>query len=166
MFPEEGGVTGGGIGSGGCIFFLCCVDGTCRVTFGTIVFRTTRARRGEPRHRLRPRLGIRLDWLGAVIVSSTALACIWRADSMAPGLAGLSLTYALSFVGFASFTIRAVADTEMQMNSVERIAHYTTLEARERCSSAGRHCQIAKDAHTLRPNQKQSVQHLHSEIKI
>eukprot|EP00667_Euglena_gracilis_P000297 EG_transcript_297 len=73
-------------------------------------------------------LGIRLDWLGAVIVSSTALACIWRADSMAPGLAGLSLTYALSFVGFASFTIRAVADTEMQMNSVERIAHYTTLE--------------------------------------
>ncbi len=80
-------------------------------------------------------LGLRLDFLGAVIVSTTALACIWKSGTLSPGLAGLSLSYALpgavpghrwgtaaapSFVGFVSFTIRSIADAEMQMSSVER----------------------------------------------
>lgn len=35
-----------------------------------------------------------------------------------------------SFISAVSFTIRFIADAEMQMSSVERIAHFTTLEPR------------------------------------
>ena len=73
-------------------------------------------------------LALRLDVLGALVVSSTAFACILRARTLSPGLAGLSLTYALSYVQFVSWWIRTVADAEMQMSSVERIAHYAHLE--------------------------------------
>eukprot|EP00667_Euglena_gracilis_P000579 EG_transcript_579 len=73
-------------------------------------------------------LGLWLDMLGAIIVSSTAAFCLTRGDSLSPGLTGLSLSYALSFVQFANWFIRSVADSEMMMNSVERITHYTQLE--------------------------------------
>lgn len=41
-------------------------------------------------------LGLWLDMLGAIIVSSTAAFCLTRGDSLSPGLTGLSLSYALS----------------------------------------------------------------------
>eukprot|EP00668_Euglena_longa_P012525 GGOE01014980.1.p1 GENE.GGOE01014980.1~~GGOE01014980.1.p1 ORF type:complete len:1597 (+),score=451.51 GGOE01014980.1:182-4792(+) len=73
-------------------------------------------------------LGLWLDMLGAVIVCSTAVFCLTQGDTLSPGLTGLSLSYALSFVQFANWFIRSVADSEMMMNSVERITHYTALE--------------------------------------
>ena len=73
-------------------------------------------------------IGLRLDILGAIVVSSTAFAGIANAQYLSPGLTGLALTYAWTFVSYVSFTIRSCADAEMKMNSVERMLHYTGLE--------------------------------------
>ena len=91
-------------------------------------------------------LGLRLDSLGALIVSSTAFACIAKSD-LSPGLAGLSLSYALQFVQYVSFTIRAIADAEMQMNryGYEAVrAHKRVCPSRSWCMSFGKQARRSK----------------------
>eukprot|EP00667_Euglena_gracilis_P010019 EG_transcript_10193 len=72
-------------------------------------------------------VAVRLDCLGALVVSTTALACLGSGGSVTPALAGLALTYAWSFVQYTSFTIKSCSEAEMQLNSVERMAHYIGL---------------------------------------
>jgi ABC-type multidrug transport system fused ATPase/permease subunit len=75
-------------------------------------------------------LSIRLEVLGNVIVLANALLAVGTAASMsrtgssAAGIAGFSLSYALSITGMLNWTVRTAADTEQQMNSVERICYY------------------------------------------
>jgi ABC-type multidrug transport system fused ATPase/permease subunit len=73
-------------------------------------------------------LGFWLDFLGAAVVGSTAFFCLVKSGSLNPGLAGLALSYSLTFVQGGTWFIRSLADAEMMMNSVERISHYTNLE--------------------------------------
>jgi ATP-binding cassette subfamily C (CFTR/MRP) protein 1 len=73
-------------------------------------------------------LGIRLGTLGALIVSLTAVVIVATRGMMDLGFAGLSLTYALQISVFISWGVLQSTETETQMNSVERILHYSTLD--------------------------------------
>eukprot|EP00127_Corallochytrium_limacisporum_P002080 Clim_evm1s101 gene=Clim_evmTU1s101 len=70
-------------------------------------------------------LGIRLDYLGSLITFGAATAMIIDAKAIPSGQAGLALSYVLSLTGSLNWLVRATADTEMNMNSVERINFYS-----------------------------------------
>ncbi|XP_066269391.1 ATP-binding cassette sub-family C member 9-like [Branchiostoma lanceolatum] len=75
-------------------------------------------------------LGVRLDLIGSVIVFAAALSSLLAAvlGHLAPGLVGLSLTYALSVSGYLTWLVRSLANVEMKMNSLERVKHYTEVQ--------------------------------------
>eukprot|EP00127_Corallochytrium_limacisporum_P006972 Clim_evm26s239 gene=Clim_evmTU26s239 len=70
-------------------------------------------------------LGVRLDCLGSLITFGAATAMIIDAKAIPSGQAGLALSYILSVTGILNWLVRALADTEMNLNSVERINFYT-----------------------------------------
>ncbi|OWF53711.1 ATP-binding cassette sub-family C member 9 [Mizuhopecten yessoensis] len=75
-------------------------------------------------------LGIRLDYMGAVVVFLAAVssltACL--AGQATPSSVGLSITYALLVSFYLNWIVRLSAETEMMMNSVERVDEYTRLD--------------------------------------
>ncbi|XP_078584948.1 ATP-binding cassette sub-family C member 9-like [Branchiostoma floridae x Branchiostoma japonicum] len=79
-------------------------------------------------------LGVRLDLIGSVIVFAAALSSLLAAvlGNLAPGLVGLSLTYALSVSGYLNWLVRSLADVEMKMNALERVKHYTEVQTEPR----------------------------------
>ncbi|KAF9277661.1 hypothetical protein BGZ74_003281, partial [Mortierella antarctica] len=70
----------------------------------------------------------RVDVTGALVSFITGLLILQNWDSIAPGWAALSLTYALMFNFSIVWVIRNTAQNEMNMNSVERIMEYMDLE--------------------------------------
>ncbi|XP_072037224.1 ATP-binding cassette sub-family C member 9-like isoform X2 [Amphiura filiformis] len=74
-------------------------------------------------------LGIRLDSLGALIVLLSALTTVITSvlGEISPSDVGLAISYALSVSVFLNLVVRFLADTEMQMNAVERVKYYTSL---------------------------------------
>jgi ABC-type multidrug transport system fused ATPase/permease subunit len=79
-------------------------------------------------------LGLRLECSGALITGSAALIAVLTASSITPGLAGLSISYALQVTQLLSFMIRQSVELENNMNSVERTKFYTDSIAQERSS--------------------------------
>ncbi|XP_038067008.1 ATP-binding cassette sub-family C member 9-like [Patiria miniata] len=75
-------------------------------------------------------LAIRLDFLGALIVLISGMTTLIGAltAGLDPSLVGLAVTYTLQVAGFMNFFVRQVTEMEMQMNAVERIKHYTSVE--------------------------------------
>jgi ATP-binding cassette subfamily C (CFTR/MRP) protein 1 len=82
-------------------------------------------------------LSIRLETIGNIIVLLNALLAVGtavasdRAEGTAAGLAGFSLSYALSIVALLNWAVRTAAEAEQQMNSMERVAHYTDTTPQE-----------------------------------
>jgi ABC-type multidrug transport system fused ATPase/permease subunit len=70
-------------------------------------------------------LGTRLESLGACILCITAIIATSSAGSLAPGMAGLSLSYAMQVTNWFSFMLRQSVESENYMNSCERAKHYT-----------------------------------------
>ena len=76
-------------------------------------------------------LSVRLEILSQVVVLAAALLALGtavgqtRADGTAAGLAGFSLSYAMAITGLMNWTVRTAAECEAQMNSVERLTHYS-----------------------------------------
>jgi ATP-binding cassette subfamily C (CFTR/MRP) protein 1 len=60
-------------------------------------------------------------------VSVAALFCVIERDNIDAGLAGLSLTYALSLTGILNWLVRQSSEVETQIVSVERVNEYTEL---------------------------------------
>ncbi|XP_072027511.1 ATP-binding cassette sub-family C member 9-like isoform X2 [Amphiura filiformis] len=75
-------------------------------------------------------LGIRLDFIGAVIVLVAGFTTMTSAalGSLEPSYVGLAITYALSIASQLNWVIRMSADMEMQMNAIERIEFYSNVE--------------------------------------
>ncbi len=48
--------------------------------------------------------------------------------TLQPSLVGLAITYALSISGMLNWVIRMSADLEMQMNAMERVEYYKSIE--------------------------------------
>ncbi|KAL9643005.1 hypothetical protein ABK040_010696 [Willaertia magna] len=77
-------------------------------------------------------LGIRIEFLGAVIIASSALFCLFGRGSLNAAMAGLSLTYGLNFTSVASRFVRIFSETEARMNAVERVTYYCESISQEK----------------------------------
>lgn len=68
---------------------------------------------------------MRLEFLGYIIVFlTTLLAVLTRGDSSSAGLAGLSISYALTLTSTLNMLVRASADVETNIVSIERCLEY------------------------------------------
>lgn len=72
-------------------------------------------------------LAIRLQFLGALTVALSAALTIIGRSSIEPGLAGLSLTYAMSLSACLGPFINQITWTEMEMNSVCSATPFASL---------------------------------------
>ncbi|KAM9997771.1 hypothetical protein ACTFIY_007409 [Dictyostelium cf. discoideum] len=69
-------------------------------------------------------LGLRLDFLGNLIVFFSCVFITLKKDTISPSDVGLVLSYALSITSSLNQGVLQAADAETKMNSVERISQY------------------------------------------
>ncbi|KAL1477414.1 hypothetical protein MTO96_017487, partial [Rhipicephalus appendiculatus] len=70
-------------------------------------------------------LSIRLEFLGYSIVFIAAMLAVLTRETLSPGLAGLSVSYALTVTSTLNMLVRATSDTETNLVAVERCFEYT-----------------------------------------
>lgn len=70
-------------------------------------------------------LAMRLEFLGYTIVFFSALFAVLTKDTLSPGTVGLSVSYALTVTATLNMLVRASADVETNIVSVERCMEYT-----------------------------------------
>ncbi|KAH3683179.1 hypothetical protein WICPIJ_005848 [Wickerhamomyces pijperi] len=73
-------------------------------------------------------LSTRNDLVGALVVLFSGIFVLLKIDSLDAGMAGISLSYAISFNEAALWVVRLYAEVEMAMNSVERLKEYLDIE--------------------------------------
>ncbi|CCG81763.1 ATP-dependent bile acid permease [Taphrina deformans PYCC 5710] len=73
-------------------------------------------------------LSVRVDLGGALVSFFAAVFVILNVESLDAGLAGISLTYAITFTDHVLWVVRLYAMNEMNMNSVERVSEYLDIE--------------------------------------
>lgn len=73
-------------------------------------------------------LSIRIDLGGALVSFFAAVFVILNVNTLDAGLAGISLTYAITFTDHVLWVVRLYAMNEMNMNSVERVSEYLDLD--------------------------------------
>ncbi|VVT55606.1 uncharacterized protein SAPINGB_P004665 [Magnusiomyces paraingens] len=73
-------------------------------------------------------LSFRIDLAGALVSFSSAAMIILNTKGLSAGLAGLSLSYALTFNDYVLWIVRLYAVLEMNMNSIERLQEYMDIE--------------------------------------
>ena len=73
---------------------------------------------------------IRIPLLGAVISLGVTTGIIWFSQNgaIAAGTAGLALVYAMRFWEHLNWAVRAFSQVESRMTSVERLAHFASLD--------------------------------------
>ncbi|KAG6854376.1 hypothetical protein C0991_007367 [Blastosporella zonata] len=76
-------------------------------------------------------LGIRLDFLGALLTFIVAMLAVGTRFTISPAQTGLVLSYILSVQQAFGWLVRQSAEVENNMNSVERIVHYATAVEQE-----------------------------------
>ncbi|XP_015781159.1 multidrug resistance-associated protein 1 [Tetranychus urticae] len=74
-------------------------------------------------------LSVRLELLGNIIVTSTALYAVIGRGSMSPGKIGLSISNASQITSILDMLVRSFSDLENNLVSVERCLEYTKLDA-------------------------------------
>ncbi|KAG0038711.1 Canalicular multispecific organic anion transporter 1, partial [Gryganskiella cystojenkinii] len=70
-------------------------------------------------------LQIRIEFLGAIAVFSTAALAVLTADKLDPSMVGLALSYALTLIAFLNYMVRTVGEVSNLLVSVERIEEYS-----------------------------------------
>ncbi|KAJ1304670.1 hypothetical protein OPQ81_005809 [Rhizoctonia solani] len=73
-------------------------------------------------------LGVRLDFLGNLLILGIGLIAVGFRTSADPSKLGVVLTYALTITQTFSQMVTQLAQVEQDMNTVERIVHYRELE--------------------------------------
>ncbi|KAF8656809.1 hypothetical protein AX16_002359 [Volvariella volvacea WC 439] len=76
-------------------------------------------------------LGIRLDFLGALLTFIVSMLTVGTRFTISPAQTGLVLSYILSVQQAFGWLVRQTAEVENNMNSVERIVHYATAVEQE-----------------------------------
>lgn len=71
-------------------------------------------------------LGIRLDFLGALLTFIVAMLTVGTRFNISPAQTGVTLSYILSVQQAFGWLVRQSAEVENDMNSVERVVHYAT----------------------------------------
>ena len=69
-------------------------------------------------------IGYRLDVITTLIVTITALLCVFMRQTISPALAALCIVYALQMGGVFQYGTRLIAETEALMTSVERLTQF------------------------------------------
>eukprot|EP00698_Gefionella_okellyi_P006037 TRINITY_DN1547_c0_g1_i4.p1 TRINITY_DN1547_c0_g1~~TRINITY_DN1547_c0_g1_i4.p1 ORF type:complete len:1227 (+),score=297.00 TRINITY_DN1547_c0_g1_i4:50-3682(+) len=72
-------------------------------------------------------LGVRLDFLGYVLLFVTAVLLVVHRGQTSPGLAGFVLTQVLQILNYLNRLATQIADVETKMNSIERIEEYVDM---------------------------------------
>ncbi|ELT91662.1 hypothetical protein CAPTEDRAFT_90759 [Capitella teleta] len=72
-------------------------------------------------------IGVWVEILGSFLVFIAALLSILQRDTLSAGQAGLSITFSLQLILFLNVSIRASAELETYIVSVERIKEYTQV---------------------------------------
>ncbi|KAI8826361.1 P-loop containing nucleoside triphosphate hydrolase protein [Chytriomyces cf. hyalinus JEL632] len=70
----------------------------------------------------------RIALIGGVVVLAGALGTMAMKDVIGAGLAGLSLSWTISFSDYLVWIVRVYSGTEMRMNAVERVSEYSEIE--------------------------------------
>ncbi|GAA5978963.1 hypothetical protein JCM5350_004190 [Sporobolomyces pararoseus] len=76
-------------------------------------------------------LAVRLEFLGSIIILSTALLAVTtliRSNSVNAGIVGLMLSYALSTTQTLNWIVRSATEVETNIVSVERVQEYISLK--------------------------------------
>eukprot|EP01029_Cantina_marsupialis_P002870 TRINITY_DN1275_c0_g1_i11.p1 TRINITY_DN1275_c0_g1~~TRINITY_DN1275_c0_g1_i11.p1 ORF type:complete len:1319 (+),score=555.84 TRINITY_DN1275_c0_g1_i11:63-4019(+) len=75
-------------------------------------------------------LAFRLEMLGTFLTLFTSAILLYLQEEadVSASLVGLALIYTIDLMGYLSWTVRMVADTEAQMNAVERLKEYQNDE--------------------------------------
>ena len=76
-------------------------------------------------------LAFRIDMIGALVVFGAGIFILADIKNIDAGLAGISLTYAISFTEDALWLVRYYSEVEMNMNSVERLKEYMDIDQEE-----------------------------------
>eukprot|EP00932_Pfiesteria_piscicida_P023044 SRR837773.9781.p1 GENE.SRR837773.9781~~SRR837773.9781.p1 ORF type:complete len:635 (-),score=114.66 SRR837773.9781:151-2055(-) len=72
-------------------------------------------------------LAVRLETIGTVIVTVASLFAVLARDQISAGLAGVSISYALSVTQALNWVVRMTSDRETNIVSVERLSEYIKL---------------------------------------
>ncbi|KAJ3230706.1 hypothetical protein HDU81_004308 [Chytriomyces hyalinus] len=72
--------------------------------------------------------GVRVATIAGTVILVSALGTVAMKDAIGAGLAGLSLTWVLSFSDYLIWIVRVQAALEMNMNAVERVSEYSEIE--------------------------------------
>lgn len=73
-------------------------------------------------------LSFRIELVGSLVMLFAGIFVMLSVGKIDAGLAGLSLSYAISFSESALWIVRLYSDVEMNMNSVERLQEYLEIE--------------------------------------
>ncbi|XP_053207952.1 ATP-binding cassette sub-family C member 3-like isoform X2 [Panonychus citri] len=73
-------------------------------------------------------LSIRLQFLGNLIVFTSAVFAVSSRSRLSPGLTGLFVSYASQITGILNMLVRSVTDVEINIVAVERCLEYTKTE--------------------------------------
>lgn len=75
-------------------------------------------------------MGIRLDFVGSLTVFASIICVLSSGLSgvASEGVVGLSIAYALMISLSLNWMMKAISETEMTFNAVERISHYTNIK--------------------------------------
>ncbi|KAJ3115025.1 hypothetical protein HK100_001489 [Physocladia obscura] len=71
-------------------------------------------------------LGMRLEYIGNVLVFATSIFGVASRSTIDPSLIGLALSYALQTTQLLQLCIRQYTDSEVQLVSIERLHYYAT----------------------------------------
>jgi len=72
-------------------------------------------------------LGMRVELIGSAVVTLASAFAVISRNSLQPGFAGLSISYALQLTGILNWLVRMATEAETQMISVERVLQFTQL---------------------------------------
>ena len=70
-------------------------------------------------------LGLRLDWLGGLLLGVIVAAALANPASSDVGLTGLAITYAMGVAGLLNWAVRSATDCESLLSSAQRVFEYT-----------------------------------------
>ncbi|GCF00367.1 Transporter of the ATP-binding cassette [Zygosaccharomyces mellis] len=73
-------------------------------------------------------LAMRIDLIGSLVVFGAGVFILLNIDHIDSGMAGISLTYAITFTEGALWLVRLYSNVEMNMNSVERLKEYMVVD--------------------------------------
>ena len=71
-------------------------------------------------------LGIRLDFVGDILVFVVGILVVTSRFSVSPSISGLVLAYCIQIVAIMGWMVRQFAEVENNMNSTERVHYYAT----------------------------------------